>query len=269
MIKKLFHSGDNLIIQFNICQASAILKHPYLQPYVEQYRSSFNPPASHSPEKPLFRARDTRKNLAESESSNSSCSDKGSLVSSEKKIMVMTFNCDNKGTETDLASIDDEVGCEQSLLGDEQSGALKMDAEEVMKHFHSEHISNSVSKRPKSAKNTVVASKAGNARETSSPMRGNRTDAGEAVTPRITIEVLPKVPKPSPVTPGFKANVGTSPPAPANGSFEPVKRSKGTHSSKHQVSTVNCFLFPLYIFSTFHLFTLVTNMCSYLLLTSL
>lgn len=213
-----------------------------MQPYVEQYRSSFNSPASYSPEKPLFRARDTRKNPAESESSNSSCSDKGSLVSSEKKIKVMALNCDNKGTDTDLASMDDEVGCEQLLLGDVQNCSLKMD-EEVMKHLHAEQISNPVSKRPKPAKHTVVVSKAGSARENSSPIRGNRTETGGAGTPRINLEVLPKVPKPSPVTPGFKANIETSPFAPAIGSFESVKRSKGTHSLKHQVSTVNCFCF--------------------------
>lgn len=233
---------------FNFGQASAILKHPYLQPYVEQYRSSFNPPASYSPEKPLFRAR-TRKNPAESESSNSSCSDKGSLVSSGKKIT----DSDNKGTDTDLASMDDEVGCEQLLLGDVQNCSLKVDKEEVMKHLHAEQISNLVSKHPKPAKNNVVVSKAGSARENSSPMRGNRMETGVAGTPRINLEALPKVPKPSPVTPCLKANIETSPFPPAISSFECVKRSKGTHSVKHQVSIVNYFCFH-YVNSQFSIY---------------
>ncbi|KAK9279300.1 hypothetical protein L1049_012979 [Liquidambar formosana] len=104
--------------------ASEILKHPYLQPYVDQYRPSFNPPTACSPEKPISTGRDARKNMAESQISNSSSSDKESLHLSEKNIPAMAFNCDNKATDTDLASADDEVVSEQYLLSDEQHAPI-------------------------------------------------------------------------------------------------------------------------------------------------
>ncbi|XP_019199533.1 PREDICTED: serine/threonine-protein kinase Nek6-like isoform X5 [Ipomoea nil] len=51
--------------------ASELLKHPYLRPYVDQYRPSCNPPAS-SPEKPLSVVHNNRKPMVESCSSTSS-----------------------------------------------------------------------------------------------------------------------------------------------------------------------------------------------------
>ncbi|XP_057484310.1 serine/threonine-protein kinase Nek5-like [Actinidia eriantha] len=219
--------------------ASDILKHPYLHPYVDQFRPSFNlPPYS---EKPIRRTCDARKNLAESQSSNSSCSDKDSLASSEKHIMATTFNCDTKGTDTDLCSIDDEVGCEQ-LPGDEQNGNdtcnLQMDEEELTEHLHAEQRFNFESKQPKTIKNIMMALKEGKGRENSSPMRGNRLKVGAAGIPRNNFEMSPKVPKPSPRTPGFKANVETPPSAQEKTSFDSAKRVQGLHS-KHQLPFVD------------------------------
>ncbi|KAK6144180.1 hypothetical protein DH2020_021000 [Rehmannia glutinosa] len=81
--------------------ASELLKHPYLQYYIDQYRPSYNP----SPEKPLSTARESRKSMAESQSSNSSCSDRDSLMSNERNIV----NRDHKSTGTDSASVDGDV----------------------------------------------------------------------------------------------------------------------------------------------------------------
>ncbi|PSR89831.1 Serine/threonine-protein kinase [Actinidia chinensis var. chinensis] len=217
--------------------ASDILKHPYLQPYVDQYRPSFNlPPYS---ERPIPRTRDARKNLAESQSSNSSCSDKDSLVSSEKHIMATKFYCETKGTDTHLCSIDDEVGREQ-LPVDEQNGNdtcnLQMD-EELTKHLHAEQRFNFESKQPKTIKNIMMALKEGKGRD-SSPMRGNRVKVGGAGIPRNNFDVSPKIPKPSPGTPGFKANVETPPSAQEKTSFDSAKRVQGLHPSKHQLPFV-------------------------------
>ncbi|GFZ20254.1 serine/threonine-protein kinase NEK5 [Actinidia rufa] len=220
--------------------ASDILKHPYLQPYVDQFRPSFNlPPYS---DKPIRRTCDARKNLAESQSSNSSCSDKDSLASSEKHIMATTFNCETKGTDTDLCSIDDEVGREQ-LPGDEQNGNdtcnLQMDEEELTEHLHAEQRFNFQSKQPKTIKNIMMALKEGKGRENSSPMRGNRLKVGAAGIPRNNFEMTPKVPKPSPRTPGFKANVETPPSGQEKTSFDSAKRVQGLHPSKHQLPFVD------------------------------
>ncbi|KAL0437064.1 UNVERIFIED_CONTAM: Serine/threonine-protein kinase Nek5 [Sesamum radiatum] len=96
--------------------ASELLKHPYLQPYIEQYRPSYNPSAATSPEKPLSTNRDGRKNMAESQSSNSSCSDRDSLMSSERNGSGIIMNCDLKTNDTDSASADDDVVCGQLMM---------------------------------------------------------------------------------------------------------------------------------------------------------
>ncbi|EOA26223.1 hypothetical protein CARUB_v100166471mg, partial [Capsella rubella] len=85
--------------------ASEILKHPYLQPYVEQYRPTLSA-ASITPEKPL-NSREGRRSMAESQNSNSS-SEKDNFYVSDKNIRYVVPSNGNKVTETDLASIDDD-----------------------------------------------------------------------------------------------------------------------------------------------------------------
>ncbi|XP_052185719.1 serine/threonine-protein kinase Nek5-like isoform X2 [Diospyros lotus] len=226
--------------------ASDVLKQPYLQPYVEHYRPSFNPAAC-SPEKPLSGARDTRRNLAESQSSNSSCSDKDSLFSSDKNVVAAAFNFESKGTDTDLASTEDEVSCQQLVLSDEQHGNKirppKMDGEELMKHVHAEQRCPVEAKQPKTVKNIIMALKEGKGRENSSPLRSNRTKAGAAGAQRNNLEASPKVPKPSPVTPGFKVNNVEEPPSvPAKPGGDSAKRSLGSHTLKHQLPVVDSSL---------------------------
>uniref|UniRef100_A0A2N9FNN4 non-specific serine/threonine protein kinase n=1 Tax=Fagus sylvatica TaxID=28930 RepID=A0A2N9FNN4_FAGSY len=215
--------------------ASEILKHPYLQPYVDQYHPSF----TCSPEKRISAARDSRRNMAESQNSTSSSSDKDSLLSSEKNIPEMVSNCNSKGTDTDLASIDDEDVSEKLLLSEEEHGpnmcTVKMDELEVIKPAHHEQLSNIELRQPKTIKHIMMALKEGKVRENSSPMRGNRTKTGGALTQRTNTEALPKVPKPSAVAPGFKSNADT----PAKASFDFAKRIQGSHSLKHQLPVID------------------------------
>ncbi|KAL6966767.1 non-specific serine,threonine protein kinase [Sarracenia purpurea var. burkii] len=221
--------------------ASDILKHSYLLPYVDQSRPSFNPPPPCS-EMRVSSTRDTRKNFAESQRSSSSCSDKDSMVSSEKNIISGAFNCENKGTDMDLASIDDDVNCER-FPGDEQNGTaiftLKMDDEKLIKDSHSEQTSNVESKQPKSIKNIMMALKEEKSRENSSPMRGSCKKAGGADIQRNNLEALPKIPKPSPGTHGFNANMETLPSAQGKTSSQSVKRIRGSHPPKHQLPVVD------------------------------
>jgi NIMA (never in mitosis gene a)-related kinase len=219
-------------------QASDVLKHPYLQPYVDQYRPSFSPQTVCSPEKPISAARNSRRNMAESQNSTSSSSDKDSLLSNEKNIPAMVSNCNNKGTDTDLASIDDEAGTEKLLLSEEEHRlnmcTVKMDEQEVMKPTHNEHISSIESRQSKTFKNIMMALKEGKVRENKSPMRSHQTKAGGALTQRTNLEALPKVPKQA-VVHGFKSNADTSTVAPAKASFDSAKRIQGSHPLKHQV----------------------------------
>lgn len=195
-------------------QASQVLKHPYLQPYVDQYRLQFSPHSTNAPEKPLTSPSDGRKSMGESQSSNSSCSDR-----SERHVQVMGFNCDNRTSDADLVSIDD----------DEPSFGHPLQQ-------HDEHGTETCKlipddtqlKQPRTIKNIMMALKEGKkARENSSPMRGNRSKAGGVYAQRSNTEASPKVPRLSPVTPA-SAKTGS----------DPVKRPHAIHSLKHQVLAV-------------------------------
>ncbi|KAJ7981225.1 Serine/threonine-protein kinase [Quillaja saponaria] len=219
--------------------ALEILKHPYLQPYVDQYRPSFNPSAACSPEKPISSGSDSRRNMAESQTSISSSSDKDSLLSNEKNIAEMVSNCDNKATETDLASIDDEDGTEHLVPSEEEKGATlctaKMNEPELIITNYSEQQSNVESRQPKTIKNIMMALKEGKIRENSSPMRSNGTKTGGASNQRTITDPLHKLPKSNTVVSGFKPNES---PAGAPAKVDSAKRIQGPHPSKHQLLTI-------------------------------
>ncbi|XP_027346850.1 serine/threonine-protein kinase Nek5 isoform X2 [Abrus precatorius] len=214
--------------------ASEVLKHPYLQPYVDQYRPSFSPPIA-SPEKPISAANDPRKNMAESQNSNSSSSDRDNLMPNEKNIATAVAKCENKTTETDITSIDDDVSDEESRSSNANA---KTAEQEVMKPSHSEHYSNVESKQPKTIRNIMMALKEGKVRETTSPMRGNRIKAGGASSHKINTETLSKLPKPNFLAPSLKPNLESPPTvAPAKATPDSAKRIHGSHHFKHQLLT--------------------------------
>lgn len=212
-------------------QASEILKHTYLQPYVDQYRPAFNPPTAYSLGKPISTTRYSRKSMAESQGSNSSGSDKDSLLSSEKNVSPMVINCDNKANDTDLGSVEDEVGSDQPSPSDERGA--NMCTVQMDEQAHEEHGLNAESKQPKTIKNIWMALKEGKVRENSSPMRGNRMKPGGQSTQKANTEASLKVPKASMVSPGFKFNADTS--IPTKAALDSAKRVQGSHPLKHQV----------------------------------
>ncbi|TKY67025.1 Serine/threonine-protein kinase Nek5 [Spatholobus suberectus] len=214
--------------------ASEVLKHPYLQPYVDQYRPSFSPPTACSPEKPISAVNDPRKNMAESQNSNSSSSDKDSLMSTEKNIATAVPKCDNKVTESDLTSMDDDGSDEESGSSNANANA-KTAEQEVMKPSHNEHHSKVESKQPKTIRNIMMALKEGKGREATSPMRGNRIKAGGVSTPKISTETLSKLPKPNFFAPSVKPNLESPTVALARATPDSAKRMQGSHHSKHQL----------------------------------
>ncbi|KAL5763679.1 hypothetical protein ACOSP7_016030 [Xanthoceras sorbifolium] len=225
--------------------ASEILKHPYLQHYVDQYRPSFSAPAACSPEKPISIARDARRNMGESQSSNSSTSDKDSLLSGDRNIPTAVSNSDTKATETDLISIDAEDGSEQPPPSEEEHGPdvciVKMDEQGAMKPSHGAQGSNVESRQPKTIKSIMIALKEGKPRENGSPMRGNRTKAVGVSTQRNNIEASPKVLKPSAVAAGLKSNADTIAVAAARLAFDSAKRIQGSSPLKHQLPVIDSF----------------------------
>ncbi|KAH6837174.1 serine/threonine-protein kinase NEK5 [Perilla frutescens var. hirtella] len=216
--------------------ASELLKHPYLQPYVDQYCPSFKLVTTISPEKPPSTARQSRKNMAESQSSNSSCSDRDSLVSSEKNIV----NRGHKAPDTETASVDEDVDCRplSQREGSQVMESLPANAKErdVGKPLHEEQRNNDEIKQPKTIKNIMIALKEGKNRENSSPMRSNHARASSAGNQRTVIEASPRVTKPSVVNYGPKGNAESPSAASAKTNADSSKRVHGTPSLKHQLA---------------------------------
>lgn len=177
--------------------------------------------------------------MIESQNSSSSCSDKDSSVSTEKNIPVVVY-CENKATETDIASDDDDVDYENSAQNHEQQCAAECAGnmhEEVLKSANNEPKSNSEAKPSKTIKNIIMALRDGKTRENSSPVRSNR---GRAVQ-RANIEASPKIPKTTIVPPTVKHAPDFQTVAPARISPDSAKRVHGSSPLKHQVIT-HCLL---------------------------
>ncbi|KAK9734614.1 hypothetical protein RND81_04G151900 [Saponaria officinalis] len=210
--------------------ASEILKHPYLQPYVNIFRPSGSP----SPEKPISRARETRKPMVESQNSSSSCSDKDGSLSTEKNVSVLTY-CENKGTETDILS-DDELDYEDLPQNDDHPYTTEYVInmhEQVMKPVSDEPCPNNEVKQPKIVKNVFLALREGKTRENSSPMRNNRARTVQ----RSDIEATPKVTKPTIVPPTVKP-AGDFHAVPSKTSPNSANRANGSPSLKHQLPII-------------------------------
>ncbi|MED6120186.1 hypothetical protein PIB30_018585 [Stylosanthes scabra] len=216
--------------------ASEVLKHPYLQPYVDQYRPAFSSPTSCSPGKPISSVIYSRKNMAESQSSTSSSSDKDSLMSHERHVATSVPG-HNKATETDMASIDDDSS-ENLLASEEENGSSNVNAkateQEVTKPSYNELCSNIESKQPKTIRNIMMALKEGKLREANSPMRGNRIKPVGVSTPKANIETSSKLPKPNFTAPGLKPNVESPAVAHPKGSPDSAKRIQGSNPSRLQ-----------------------------------
>lgn len=211
-----------------------------MQPYVHQYRSSFCSPTASSPEKLISAAHGSRKNMAGSQNSSSTSSDKDSLMSNERNITKAVPKCESETTEADLESFDDDSS-ELPLPSEEGSSSsnvnAKTDKQEVMKQTHKERHSNAVFKQPKKTKNIVMALKDEKVRETSSTLRSNRIKAGGVSTQKINTETETpsKLPKPNFGVSALKPNLDVATDAPSKATPDSAKQMQGRHTSKHQV----------------------------------
>ncbi|KAL8479931.1 hypothetical protein ACS0TY_026757 [Phlomoides rotata] len=198
--------------------ASELLKHPYLQPYIDQYRPSYS--------SSLSAARESRKNMADSQSSNSSCSDRDSLKSSERNIANFWHK-----------PVDTETECDHVC---NRLGEMEHD---VGKPLHEEQTNNN---QPKSIKNIMVALREGISRENSSPMRSNQGKSRENSSPmrsnhakisnqRIMVEASLRVSRPGFISNGSKGNAEASGAKP---NADSGRRMHGTHPLKHQLPIV-------------------------------
>ncbi|CAI8592832.1 unnamed protein product [Vicia faba] len=219
--------------------ASEILKHPYLQPYVHQYCSPLCPPAAASfPEKPISVVHDPRKNMVQSENSNSLRGGKGNLMLNERNIAKAAPKGDDKITEVDIALTDDD-GSELLMHAGERNRSsnfnAKTDKQEVTKKPHIEHHSNAGSRQPKTTKNVMMAPKHEKVRETIHPMRGNGVMASGTSIHKINNETLSKLPRPDFGVTGLKCNLYVPTIAPSKATLNHAKQIQGSHASKHQL----------------------------------
>lgn len=202
--------------------ASEILRHPYLQPYVEQYRQSASPAL----EKPISNSHNSQRNMAESQSSSSSCSDKDG--SNEKLNSGLLCNSDPKAPHANMTPMENGHDCNQPSPNTEH-GAGNINTEQ-----HEQQAKIEIN-QPKTIKHIYMALKEeAKARENGSPLRGNRLKSGGVPNQRANTEAPPKVPKPSALPSALKYT--DSPivvPAKVNG--EHVKRTQGMLPLKHQL----------------------------------
>ncbi|KAI3695715.1 hypothetical protein L1987_78714 [Smallanthus sonchifolius] len=220
--------------------ASDILKHPYLQPYVDHYRSSVGVT---SPSKPIGNGHNMRRNRSESQSSNSSFSDKDSVKSSEKNIQIPPGGC-TCDHNTNLVSHGDED--DDAFLEGTEHDEIDM-MQEVAEPIVDYQKSNSEGKQVKSVKQIKMALKEGKSREHCSPMRGGRLKT-EFETPsnrehcspmrggrlKTEFETPSKLPKPTVVNHGWKV-VNNAETTPEKSNLESRKRTQGSTSLKHQL----------------------------------
>ncbi|KAK8262562.1 hypothetical protein V6Z11_D13G266500 [Gossypium hirsutum] len=179
-------------------------------PYVDQYRPSFSCPTNCSLDKHISSGRDNRKNMAESQNSNSSCN---------------SISNDDEGTEPHPPR-------------EEENGPVifsgKVDENGTRKPSHAEQGSNVQLKQPKTIKSIMMALKEGKVRENGSPMRGSRAIAVGGLTQRNNVEASPKVLKPPASTLVSKSNADTMTSASAKLPLDSARRIPGSHHLKHQ-----------------------------------
>ncbi|KAK8279557.1 hypothetical protein V6Z12_D09G119900 [Gossypium hirsutum] len=212
--------------------ASELLKHPYVQPYIDKYCPSFsNLSKNCCLDKHVTTSRGIRKNMAESQNSNSSCSDKDSLLSSYRNTATRVPDSNIKATASDSNPKGEEI-CPVISAGE-------VDEKGMMKPSYVEQESNVQSKQPKNIKSMVTALREGKVRESGSPMRGSRTKAVGGLTQRNNIEASPKVLKPPCPAPGSKFNANTPTVASAKLPLDSAKRMPaGSHHLKHQLPVI-------------------------------
>ncbi|KAK5818514.1 Serine/threonine-protein kinase Nek5 [Gossypium arboreum] len=212
--------------------ATELLKHPFLQPYVDQYRPSFSSPSMNcSADEHISSGHGNRKNMDESQNSNSSCSDKDSLLSNDRKTATIVTNSNSEVIDTDTISNDDKDGTKQHLPRKEENGpatfTCQVDGKGITHRSNSEQGSNVQSKETKTIKSI------GKVIENGSPMRGNSTKTVDGLTQKNNVDASPKVLKPPSCT--SKANADSPTVPSAKLPLDAAKRMPGSNHLKHQL----------------------------------
>ena len=271
------HIAPLLHLTVLLNQASEILRHPYLQPYVNQYRPSPDPSGmTRTPETPVCSSRGSQKNMSDSQNSSISSSDMDSLHSSERNTSGLAYNSDNKMAESDCASTDDvgfDINCTElhTTVSDshppDEKGASDIPNTETRRQSKSNsvHVDRQRKvepKQPKTVRNILVALKEEvKASESSYPMRGSRVKVAALPNHRNTREPPSKIPKPGiptadqsskipkPTSGGSSSSMSSSEVSgreAAKTNSDSVKRVQPPHALKHRVWSYLSFFSLIY-----------------------
>ncbi|TVU19587.1 hypothetical protein EJB05_35743 [Eragrostis curvula] len=132
--------------------AAEILKNPYLQPYVNQYRplsDASNP--TRMPEKPLTTSRSSQRSMSDSQSSSISSSDVDSTQSSDRSTAGGAASTDRKIIETGSARDDSDEKCAtpEDLRGNKEISRAPFRRQDSSKSMHVDHHPRTENKQPK------------------------------------------------------------------------------------------------------------------------
>lgn len=233
----------NLCGDLNSNQASEILCHPYLQPYVDQYRPSLDPSSTtRSLEKPISASCNGQKNLSESQNSSISSSDKDSLQSSEKNLSGLALNCGHKEVEKDTFSngvtSDSNMVPSQDVRGDCNVSKMDMERQDSSKSLNVEQLPNVKYQQPKTVKNVMVALKEeGKVREGGSSARASHVKIGGTQNHKTDTEPPPRSNRPTcSSSSSTKPNVEVLASESVENNCDSTKRMPASHPLKHLVS---------------------------------
>ncbi|OEL18527.1 Serine/threonine-protein kinase Nek4 [Dichanthelium oligosanthes] len=160
--------------------ASEILKNPYLQPYINQYRPLYD--ASNPmrvPEKPLPTSQSSQRSMSDSQSSSISSSDIDSTQSSDRSTSGGTISTDRKTIDTgsvrnvDQAMSDEKCSAPEDLRGNKDSSSVQFKRQDSSKSIHVDHHPRTESKQPKIIEKIMTTLREeSRLREINSPVRG-------------------------------------------------------------------------------------------------
>lgn len=160
--------------------ASEILKNPYLQPYVNQYRplyDSSNP--MRMPEKQLHTSRSSQRSMSDSQSSSISSSDIDSAQSSDRSTSGGTTSTDRKTIDTasirdvDQGKSDENGATPEDVRGNKDNGSVQFKRQDSLKCIHVDHHPRPESKQPKIIEKIMTTLREeSRLREINCPVRG-------------------------------------------------------------------------------------------------
>ncbi|KAL6620316.1 hypothetical protein ACP70R_035455 [Stipagrostis hirtigluma subsp. patula] len=185
--------------------ASEILKHPFLQPYVNQYRplsDASNPTGV--PEKPLPTSRSSQRSTSDSQSSSISGSDIDSTQSSDRSTSGRAASSDRSTTDTgnirdaDRINLDEKCTTPEDHRGNKDISRTELKRQDSSKSIHVDHHPRTESKQPKIIEKIMTTLREeSRLREINSPVRANCVKLSPALSSNEQAEQSSQISRPN------------------------------------------------------------------------